>query len=341
MSRQFLLPLLASVVVLQSSCSHKLAPEGNYQSSPVVADGRLNDWKLPLRFTNADYTVNYAVTNDDKNLYICVVSKDPVTVQRILKAGMNIYLDPKGAKNKEISIAFPIRKAADPVRYRSRYGDPGNGNGYGNGYGNGGNPNSTDSVGAGAYGQGSSSGGSASQGQQGAPMDGASSIANSSAITRRANLEKLLGESDTYNTTGFINMQNGQYGLTDTKSPILISMGLTNENGIAYEAIIPLRNLSYDRMVSKNETRNFSVGIVLNASAGGAGGRPGGGQGGGGGFRPSVGLGMGGGMGMGMGMGMMRMGGGGGRRNGANNAAGKEDDNWYTFSLAKPQPATK
>ena len=315
MSRKFLLPLLAFSVILHSSCSHKLAPEGNYQATPVVADGKINDWKLPLRFSNSDYTLQYAVTNDNKNLYICVISKDPITVQRIMKEGMNVYLDPKGAKNKEISIVFPVRKAADPARSRNRYNSQGNG---------------ADSVGAGAYGQGSTQDtqGSATQGS---PIDGPNS-----AITRRANLENLLAQSDYYNTTGFVNMQNGQYGLTNTKSPILVSMGLTNDNGIAYEAIIPLRNISYDKLVTKNDTRNFSVGIVLNASMGG-GGRNGGGQeGGGGGFRPSIG--MGGGMG---GMGMRMGDGGGGRRNGGsgNNAAGKEDDNWYTFSLAKGQTA--
>jgi hypothetical protein len=273
-----------------------------------VADGKINDWKLPLRFSNSDYTLQYAVTNDNKNLYICVISKDPTTVQRIMKAGMNVYLDPKGAKNKEISIVFPIRKAADPIRNRSRYN---NNQGYG-----------ADSVGAGAYGQGNAQDGQGSA-TQGAPIDGANS-----AITRRANLENLLAQSDYYNTTGFVNMQNGQFGLTDTKSPILVSMGITNDNGIAYEAIIPLRNISDYNLLAKN----FSVGIVLNVPTGGS-GRSSGGRQGGGGFRPSIGL--GGGMGgMGMGMGMMR-GGGGGRRNDGNNNTAKEEDNWYTFSLAK------
>src|ERR1700742_4713794 len=42
----------ASVFILGlfiASCTHKLAPEGHYQSTPVVSDGMPDDWTLPLR----------------------------------------------------------------------------------------------------------------------------------------------------------------------------------------------------------------------------------------------------------------------------------------------------
>src|SRR5258708_2078855 len=98
------------------SCSHKLAPEGHYQTSPMVTDGKTDDWPMPLRFSNASYTLQYNVTNDDKALYVCVSSREAATQLRILRSGMTIRFDPKGEKNKTIGLYFPIRKQPDPRR---------------------------------------------------------------------------------------------------------------------------------------------------------------------------------------------------------------------------------
>jgi hypothetical protein len=111
---------VVTVVVAFAACSPKLAPEGHYQDSPVTADGIPGEWKMPLRFTNSAYTMQYNVTNDDQNIYVAVSSLDDMTQLRILRSGMTIYFDPKGKKNRDISLHFPLRKAPDPNGYRSR-----------------------------------------------------------------------------------------------------------------------------------------------------------------------------------------------------------------------------
>ena len=105
---------LSLFCLFSAACSRQLAPEGHYQQTPVTADGNPGDWSLPLRFSNAGYTLQYNVTNDDKNLYIAVSSADDNTQLRMLRSGMTIYFDPKGKKNKEISLHYPIQKQPDP-----------------------------------------------------------------------------------------------------------------------------------------------------------------------------------------------------------------------------------
>ena len=245
------------------SCSPKLAPEGHYQDSPVIADGSPTEWTLPLRFSNAGFTMQYNVTNDGQNLYICVSSGDEPTQLRILRSGMTLYFDPKGEKSKDISIHFPIQKRGDPGGYRSR----GNGSG---GY----NPG--------------------------------------------AHMQELLLQSDYYNTTGFNGMENGQFALTDQKSPIRIAMKLNNDSLLVYEAVIPIKNILGPDGISKAAKKNFSVGVFIDATPATGGG--------GGGSRPGMGMGM-------RGMGMRGM--GGGRRYGGGGGQGqKEDSNWYIFRLA-------
>lgn len=257
--------------LLFMACSPKLAPAGHYQNTPVTADGNPADWSLPLRFSNAGYTLQYNVTNDDKNLYVCVSSADEAMQFRILRSGMTLYFDPKGDKNKDISLHFPIRKQPDPSAYRGR-------------------------------------------GQTDPSTNGAS---------RDTRKEELLLQSDYYNTTGFPGLENGQFGVTDTKGPTHIAMKLNNDDSLlVYEVSIPLKNILGPDYAAKTARKNFSVGVVLDAVTGSGGG--------GGGARP-------GGFGMrGMGMGGMRGGGmgGGGRRYGGGQPAQKEDANWYKFQLA-------
>jgi hypothetical protein len=94
-------------------------PEGHFQNTPIVIDGKIDEWGLPLRFSNPEYSMQYSVTNDDKNIYVCVYSKDESFQKRILKAGMSICFDPKGEKDKKISLAFPVKKPDDPAENRN------------------------------------------------------------------------------------------------------------------------------------------------------------------------------------------------------------------------------
>src|SRR5271156_1681862 len=94
----YALVLLVSFEILIASCSHQLAPVGHYQDTKITADGNTDDWGLPLRFSNAEHTVQYSVSNDKKNIYLCIVSDDQGTQMRILRTGVSIYFDPKGQK---------------------------------------------------------------------------------------------------------------------------------------------------------------------------------------------------------------------------------------------------
>jgi hypothetical protein len=114
MYKIFFVSLLIIMSISINSCSPKLAPAARFQQSAIVADGNTNDWSLPLPFTNEHYTYHYNITNDDKNIYIVIISKDYLTQIRMLRSGITVYFDPTGEKNKNISLFFPLRKPDDP-----------------------------------------------------------------------------------------------------------------------------------------------------------------------------------------------------------------------------------
>lgn len=264
MNRIFLLSASVVCIVLLGSCSRDDAPQTHYQSTPVTADGQTDDWSLPLRFINPPHTLAFNVTNDAKNIYVVVMTKDERMQQRILRAGMDVFFDPKGKQNHSIGLSYP--------------------------------ESNTD------------------------PNDAAFTTPNPKAA--------LLNEASVYNTSGFLNVENGQFNVNDKTTQIRIAMSFHSDSTLVYEAIVPLYTLLRKGALDpKTLKKNFSVGIVVgNLPDRSANNRN---QGGGGGFRPRMGFGMGG---MGMGGGGMR--GGGGNRNSNTNNQPKDESDWYTFRFA-------
>jgi hypothetical protein len=250
-----------------TACSHKLAPLSHYQETPVVTDGIPNDWTQPLRFANTAYTLQYNITNDNSNIYICILSRDEPTMIRMLRAGITFYFDPKGQTNRGISLHYPLRKQPDPAA-PDRNREPqvtGNDSGW---------------------------------------------------------KEELAHQSDSYGTSGFSGIENGQFGVKDSKSPIRVGMRLNNHDSVLVcEAVIPIANVFGSGMNNRSPKKAFSIGIVLNTPSGQR-------------DRESSGH-RGAGRGLGLGMNGMHM--GGGHRNVGNdnnNPPIKEDASWYQFRLA-------
>lgn len=99
-----------------ASCSSKTYPDGTYQQTPVIIDGDLNEWSKPLRFGSNGGQMQYNVTNDKENIYISIETKDQATAMKILRSGVNIYIDPGAGKSKKNCIAFPLANNSLPAQ---------------------------------------------------------------------------------------------------------------------------------------------------------------------------------------------------------------------------------
>lgn len=101
--------ILISFLFLLSiaSCSSTLY-QATWQAKPVVADGNPEEWSLPLRYSDSESGLQYNITNDEANLYVCIRATEQPIQMKILSSGMEIWLDPSG-KNKEMAgIQFPL-----------------------------------------------------------------------------------------------------------------------------------------------------------------------------------------------------------------------------------------
>jgi len=111
------------ITLVIANCSPKEYPLGKYQNTAIVADGDASDWGLPLRFGNENGSLQYAITNDKENIYISVASSDQATQMKMLRAGIKIFIDPKGNKSKDISLTYPFKDQMEMPKERNQNGN--------------------------------------------------------------------------------------------------------------------------------------------------------------------------------------------------------------------------
>jgi uncharacterized membrane protein YgcG len=81
-----------------------------------VLDGLVTEWPAGRFHLNEDSTVEYAVDNDDRNLYVAMSIPDFAMQMKVMRNGMKFFVDLKGKKKEGKGIEFPIRgEAGNPA----------------------------------------------------------------------------------------------------------------------------------------------------------------------------------------------------------------------------------
>jgi hypothetical protein len=73
-------------------------------------DGLTNEWPLAKFETDLGTDIKYAADNDGANLYMAMNIANEGIQMKILKMGMNMYIDLKGKKKEGRGITFPIKE---------------------------------------------------------------------------------------------------------------------------------------------------------------------------------------------------------------------------------------
>jgi len=89
------------------SCS-KSVYVNSWQSKNVKADGNLQEWIVPLNNYDVKSKLQYSITNDSLNLYVCIRATDDQSQLKIIRAGMQVWIDTAGKNNQQVGILFPL-----------------------------------------------------------------------------------------------------------------------------------------------------------------------------------------------------------------------------------------
>jgi len=103
------------IVLLSILCPALLAAQdvhSRWVNAPIVIDGNPSEWPQPFRYYDGDTKLQFAVANDSNNIYLCFKVTDEPTEMRIFRAGMNIWVDPRGKRKQAVGINFPMKPTA-------------------------------------------------------------------------------------------------------------------------------------------------------------------------------------------------------------------------------------
>ena len=73
-------------------------------SDAIRIDGNITDWSTLIALTK---DVSVAAANDNDRLYLAIASSSPEVKQRLLAAGLTVYLDPQGKKKEAFGVRLP------------------------------------------------------------------------------------------------------------------------------------------------------------------------------------------------------------------------------------------
>jgi hypothetical protein len=93
--------------MILTACSPKIADKISWQSKPVIIDGRAIEYQNMRNYIN-ETKMAYSLSNNRKNLYLCLKTSDENMQRKIIRAGMEIWIDTTTKAKKQIGILYPL-----------------------------------------------------------------------------------------------------------------------------------------------------------------------------------------------------------------------------------------
>jgi len=104
--------------LLLISCSKEVI-SSLWHEKDIIRENETGALETPLRFFDSKSRLQYTVLNDKENLYICVKAMENQTQIKLMKAGLQIWIDTTGRGKKQINLSYPL-PAEDPKNTDSR-----------------------------------------------------------------------------------------------------------------------------------------------------------------------------------------------------------------------------
>lgn len=126
MRNVLLISAMVMLALLFSSCesskevsNRTIIKKAVWQYSPVTVDGNDSEWTSPLLFSVARQPIDYAITNDDDNVYIVLKSSNKIIMEKIVYNGIATELWIGNHSKETLSLQYPL--AQNPMMEKIVY----------------------------------------------------------------------------------------------------------------------------------------------------------------------------------------------------------------------------
>jgi hypothetical protein len=86
--------------------------ESTWRDREIELDGKGGEWQ-GAKYYFEDGAISVGLINDEKYLYVSLMTENPMTRAQIMRHGLTVWLDPKGKKNKTFGIKYPLGRQDD------------------------------------------------------------------------------------------------------------------------------------------------------------------------------------------------------------------------------------
>ena len=98
---------LSSLLAIGGCTSVKQIESGPV-TTDVIIDGSVDDWDGTLRLFEGESGVSIGVRNNAEAIYVALVVRDQAKLRQIMRAGLILWFDPDGGKDRVFGIAYPL-----------------------------------------------------------------------------------------------------------------------------------------------------------------------------------------------------------------------------------------
>lgn len=93
-----------------------------WRNHEVIIDGKFDDWQNDAAYYDEKTKVHIWVVNDNRYLYVCLVSRNRSLSEQALRLGLTVWFDPLGGTNKAFGIRFPLGMQNEDMSLRDGRG---------------------------------------------------------------------------------------------------------------------------------------------------------------------------------------------------------------------------
>jgi hypothetical protein len=288
---------LVIIMLFLISCAKTVYYSSDWQSNKITVDGKMSEWSNPLRFYDQESGINYTISNDHQNLYLCCTISNEQMQLKILRSGIEFSIDTLGEKKFPVILKYPYSTSPNQELIRNPNTKP----------------NTSIQPNTNAQSENNIESDFNIPPNSNVQLNSISQPAQGSRgmVDRTAMKLRLLAEKREMQLTGFKPPVGKVISMSDkNKTGISAAVDFDKRGIMCYEAVIPFSTFYKNNLTPSDTNKVFNYRIKINAAPNSGGGQNRGNGSRGGGMRGGMGGEMGGGMGGGMRGGM----GGGGMR---------------------------
>lgn len=112
------LGITALAAALLAGCGGAAPLTSSAPGEPVVVDAQLNEWGGKLQTLSGQDGLLIGIQNDNDYLYLSLSTRNVASIGSIMRAGLIVWVDPAGGKEKIFGIRFPLGLSMDDTGER-------------------------------------------------------------------------------------------------------------------------------------------------------------------------------------------------------------------------------